>query len=157
MSIITKHWIWFTRSLHALTEFSYTYLLITGMSFINSFKRSKNCATWSEKSLAAAVTTVHSGLTSVRKTSTWYGIPRSILNERIKSGKTDKRLGRHATFTQEQERDIVNRLIRLSVKPQMIRLEAFVFSQEFNIPNRFNKKTVLAGTKWLWLFLQRNL
>lgn len=123
--------------------------------------RTKTRATWSEKSLAAAMTAVHSGLMSVRKASTRYGIPYTTLNDRIKSGKTGKVLGRPATFTQDQERDLVDRLIRLNdqgkpLTSQIIRREAFGFSKDLNIPNNFNKKTERAGLDWLKMFLKRH-
>lgn len=124
-------------------------------------RRSKKRAAWTEKSLSAAMSAVCNGRKSTYTASTRYGIPKTTLRRRIKSGKIDKTLGRHATFSQDQERDLVDRLIGLSElgKPltsQTIRLEAFDFSQELNIPNNFNKILELAGKDWLRLFLKRN-
>lgn len=57
---------------------------------------------------------VCNGRMSTYTASTRYGIPKTTLRRRIKSGKIDKTLGRHATFSQDQERDLVDRLIGLS-------------------------------------------
>lgn len=73
-----------------------------------------------------------------------------------------KRLGRHAIFTRDQEREFVNCIVKFSklglipLTSNMIRAQAFAFCQKYNIPNNFSKKFQMAGKSWLQMFLKRN-
>lgn len=108
-----------------------------------------------------AVRDVHNGI-SVLNASRWYGIPKSTLRLHVDNGIITKRLGRHTTFTEDQERNFVNLITKFSelgkipLTSKMIRAQAFAYCNKFNIPNNFNKQTQMAGKSWLKLFLQNN-
>lgn len=132
--------------------------LIDQSSTSNSKKKR---ATWSEDSLLKAILDVRNGL-SILSASRRHGIPKSTLRLHIDNGITAKRLGRHTTFTEDQERHFVNLIIKFSelgeipLTSKMIRVQAFAYCNKFNIPNNFNKNTQMAGKSWLKLFLKNN-
>lgn len=121
----------------------------------------KKRATWSEESLANAIHDIRNGL-SVSNASTQYGIPKSTLRLHMDNGIIAKRLGRHTTFSEDQERDFVSLITKFSelgiipLTSKMIRIQAFAYCNKFNIPNHFNKKAQMAGKAWLQLFLKNN-
>lgn len=104
------------------------------------------------------MTAIMRGMSST-EASVRYGIPQRTLQYHMASGIMIK--GHRTTLTQEQEVDLVNRLMRCAklgtpITSKIIRLEAFAYCKEFNIPNTFNKKEKIAGLTWLHSFLQRN-
>lgn len=121
----------------------------------------KKRAVWSEESLLQAIRDVHSGI-SVKNASNKHGVPQSTLRFHIDNGILSKRLGRHATFTEDQERDFVNLITKFSelgvipLTSKMIRIQAFAYCNRFNIANIFNKKNQMAGKTWLKYFLKNN-
>lgn len=98
---------------------------------------------------------------STYKAAAQYGIPRRTLRNHLEIGIFKRTSGRNAVFTKEQEREFVNHVIQFSelgipITPKMIRIQAFKFCQDLNIPNNFNEQSGLAGKGWLRLFLRRN-
>lgn len=126
------------------------------------FKRGKR-PPWSTDSLVAALTAVRKGHLSTYKAAAHYGIPRRTLRNHLEARYfgIEKSPVRNAVFTREQEREFVNHVIQFSelgipITPKMLRIQAFKFCQELNIPNNFNEESGLAGKGWLRLFLRRN-
>lgn len=92
---------------------------------------------------------INSELTQ-REAAIRYKIPRTTLRNHLKSGKTTKKLGRDPILSKSQESDLVERIIKFSkigmpLTPQVIRTQAFKFSEKQGIENSFNKQTGSAG------------
>ncbi|XP_046975196.1 uncharacterized protein LOC124541384 [Vanessa cardui] len=118
-------------------------------------------AKWSEHQITCAVRAVQRNILSQREAARRYNIPRRTLRNHLKTGSMERKLGRAATLTPEQEDDLVSRIIRLAevgmpLTPKLVRKQAYVFCKKNNIPNRFSDTTSTAGRKWLKLFLKRH-
>ncbi|XP_047535783.1 uncharacterized protein LOC125070127 [Vanessa atalanta] len=118
-------------------------------------------AKWSEHQITCAVRAVQRNILSQREAAKRYNIPRRTLRNHLKTGSMERKLGRAATLTPEQEEDLVGRIIRLAevgmpLTPKLVRKQAFVFCKKNSIPNRFSDTTSTAGRKWLKLFLKRH-
>ncbi|KAF2886960.1 hypothetical protein ILUMI_19213 [Ignelater luminosus] len=90
------------------------------------------------------------------------GIPFSTLQRRIKKKKfSTPTLGRHATFTQEQENVLSERILLLSntfhgLTRSQVRTPAFQYAEHLKLPHNFNEDTKMAGRDWIDAFLKRN-
>ncbi|KAJ8945036.1 hypothetical protein NQ318_019031 [Aromia moschata] len=89
------------------------------------------------------------------------GIPRTTLRNHIKSGNEKRILGRKPLLSEEQERELESRIIKMSrvglpLTPRTVRRSVFRFCQESNIPHRFNNEKALAGFTWYKSFLKRH-
>lgn len=116
---------------------------------------------WEEKDLIAAVRAVERGLLSTYSASARYKIPRRTIRNHLQSGSLKKSLGRKSILSQEQEDDLVQRLIKfgqigLPLTPGILRRQVYKFCETKNIPHCFNKRTGLAGRDWIKAFLKRN-
>ncbi|KAK9879726.1 hypothetical protein WA026_006786 [Henosepilachna vigintioctopunctata] len=65
-------------------------------------------------------------------------------------------------MNEAQECDLVNRIIRfankgMSITPMLIRSQAFIFSEKYELKHNFNKDIGLASKDWLKMFLKRHL
>lgn len=76
-------------------------------------ENNKKRALWPSRNLSLALEGIRAGH-SQREMSQRYGIPRRTLRNHIKSGKTDKKLGRSSLLTLAQEAELVNRLVRFA-------------------------------------------
>lgn len=120
----------------------------------------KKRGSWTLKQLEDAMTAVRGGM-SQRAAAARYSIPRRTLVNHLKSGKVEKQIGRRTILTKEQETDLATRIKRLAavglpLKPKSIRHQAYVFCDENDIPNKFNRSKKRAGKDWLKLYLKRN-
>lgn len=118
-------------------------------------------AQWTEDNLRAALAAIERGQLTQRAAAERYKIPRRTLRNHINFKSTIKRLGRSSILTIDQEKDLVQRIIRFAiigvpVTPKVIRRQAFLFCENYNIKNNFNKDSGIAGKDWLKLFLKRN-
>ncbi|KAI4466073.1 helix-turn-helix psq domain [Holotrichia oblita] len=76
-------------------------------------KETHKRATWTTEQLNLSLQALQRGA-SQREVSARYGIPRRTLRNHLKSGIPDKGLGRRSILSVDQEKDLVQRLIRLS-------------------------------------------
>lgn len=118
-------------------------------------------AQWTEDNLRAALAAIERGQLTQRAVAERYNIPRRTLRNHINSKSTIKRLGRSSILTIDQEKDLVQRIIRFAnigvpVTPKVIRRQAFLFCENYDIKHNFNKDSGIAGKDWLKMFLKRN-
>jgi len=79
----------------------------------------------------------------------------------MKSGRSDKRMGRNSVLTNEQERDFVHRIIRFNevgmpLSTAMLRRYVYQFCERNGISTPFSAQKGMAGKDWLKAFLKRN-
>jgi len=122
-------------------------------------KRTKR-APWTEDMLTKALTAVKDGM-SQRDAAEQFHIPRRTLRNHIKSGIARKTLGRKCVLTQDQEEDLVSRIIRYSevgmpVTVRMLGRYVYQFCEENNITTPFNDHACTAGKDWIKAFLKRH-
>ncbi|KAJ2937824.1 hypothetical protein O0L34_g17800 [Tuta absoluta] len=121
----------------------------------------KKRAQWTSQQMENAVKMVERGILSTYTAAARYNIPRKTLRNHLQSGSTERKLGRSAILSSEQEAGLVRRIVRLAdvgvpLTPKMLRIQAYSFSKIMNIPNSFNDVNNTAGKKWLRLFLKRH-
>ncbi|CAB3235361.1 unnamed protein product [Arctia plantaginis] len=131
-------------------------------SRINSSERKRRGAGWSQEDLVKALHDIGSGQISQNAAAKKYNIPRRTLRNHLKTGSTEKIIGRKAIFTEKQEREFAESIKKNTSKgtpltPKMIRQQAFLYCKRHNIKNNFNNKTSMAGRAWLERFLERNI
>lgn len=83
-------------------------------------------ALWSEDDLIAAVRAVQRGTLSTYKAAERYKVPRRTIRNNLQSGSLKKRLGRKPILNDEEEAQLVQRIIRYSemglpVTPRILR------------------------------------
>lgn len=118
-------------------------------------------AQWTQESLTSAMNAVRLGRIGQREASRRFKIPRRTLRNHLLSGKGERKLGRSSILTQEQEKDLVNRIIRLAevgypYTVRNVRRQVYRFVELNNIRHNFNKNEEMAGRGWSKLFLKRN-
>lgn len=111
--------------------------------------------------MSSAIKAVRQGRLGQRAAATRFNIPRRTLRNHLESGKEEGKLGRSSILTQEQERDLVNRIIRLAevgypYTKRSVRRQVYRFVELNNIKHKFNKNEEMAGRGWTKLFLKRN-
>ena len=122
--------------------------------------RDKKRAKWSENDLQSAMTAVISGC-SQRLAASRFNIPRRTLRNHIYSGSTGKTLGRKNVLTDEQERELTERILRYSeiglplTKP-IVKSYVYDFCHKNKIHNPFNASKKLAGRYWLENYMKRH-
>lgn len=125
------------------------------------YTRFTNKATWDVESLNAAVSAVVNKGKSVNFASKHFGIPRTTLRDRLKTGNTVRsQMGRKTIFSQEQEQSIANHVLLMAkmfygITPIELRRVAYEFAEINNIKHPFNTDTRLAGRDWYEGFLRR--
>ncbi|KAK9886487.1 hypothetical protein WA026_016769 [Henosepilachna vigintioctopunctata] len=72
-----------------------------------------------------------------------------------------RRLERRSIMNEAQECDFVNRIIRfahigMSLTPMLIRRQAFIFCEKYELKHNFNKDIGIASKGWLKMFLKRH-
>ncbi|XP_063633730.1 uncharacterized protein LOC134804559 [Cydia splendana] len=118
-------------------------------------------ALWSEDALASAVQAVQRGILSTYKAAARYGVPRRTIRNHLKSGNLKKTLGRKTILNNDQETDLVNRIIRfadigLPVTTRILRRLVYKFCEVNDIKHSFNKNMRLAGKDWYKAFMKRH-
>ncbi|XP_045509196.1 uncharacterized protein LOC123704756 isoform X3 [Colias croceus] len=111
--------------------------------------RKKRGESWTEDTMRAAINAIQRGQLTQRAASEKYNIPRRTLRDHLKDGNAKKRFGRKPVFSENQEADLVARIIRFAkigmpLTPKFIKKQAFLFCEK------------AAGKDWLRSFLKRN-
>lgn len=124
------------------------------------YTRKTERKSWSSDNLKTAIEAVNGG-SSIRKAARDFNIPETTIRDNMKRALPSDSLGRKATFTPEQEQELVNHVIKLAnlfygVTPLGLRKIAYDFAAKNNIEHRFNDQKQLAGKDWLYLFIKRN-
>ncbi|XP_063245200.1 uncharacterized protein LOC134546350 [Bacillus rossius redtenbacheri] len=117
-------------------------------------------AKWTADQLVAALAAFRNGM-PVAAVAREYNIPRRTLRNHILSGSSEKKLGRRALLTDQEESLLCNRIFRLGevgvpLNAQLLRRSVYSFCELNSINHPFNKNSQMAGKKWLKLFLQRH-
>lgn len=124
-------------------------------------KRTTKIASWSVEVMDAALGAIRNG-TSIRSASKQYGVPYSSIRDRLRTGIcTAPKLGRSATFTPEQEKEIATQVLLLSklfygVSQIELRRLVYEYAERNKINHRFNTVRKIAGADWMYGFLRRN-
>ena len=118
-------------------------------------------AQWTQEQMQNAINAVNDGELSQRDAADRFRIPRRTLRNHIKSGKIEKKLGRSAVLTKEQEDQFSQRIIRLCeiglpLTPILVRRSVFKFCVDNNITHPFPVAKEVAGKDWLYAFMKRN-
>jgi hypothetical protein len=99
---------------------------------------------------------------SQKKASKVFRIPRTTLQRYIHGGCDKKqKLGRRPLLSEQQESDLVERIIRLArvgypLRPPGIRRFVFKFCMDNHIRNPFSKSGKTAGKRWFYAFMKRH-
>lgn len=113
-----------------------------------------------EDQLAAARASIARGV-SIRQAAKEIGFHESTLRDRLKKGGGTK-LGRfRATFSSEQEKEVVDHCIDLDKRffgltLKSLRFLLYKFAEENNLPHQFSAKAQLAGRDFTRAFMKRN-
>lgn len=115
---------------------------------------------WTTDSMKQALEAIKAGR-SQRDVATQFKISRRTLRNHMKSGRSDKRMGRNSVLTNEQERDFVHRIIRFNevgmpLSTAMLRRYVYQFCERNGISTPFSAQKGMAGKDWLKAFLKRN-
>lgn len=115
---------------------------------------------WSQEQLENAIESVTSGM-SVKKASETHNIPRRTLRNHIKSGSKKKSTGRKTTLTDNEEKELVERIIRFCdigfpLTRKMIQAYVYEYAIQNNLENQFSKTRQMAGRVWMDSFLKRH-
>ncbi|XP_069357442.1 protein tramtrack, beta isoform-like isoform X2 [Maniola hyperantus] len=120
----------------------------------------RSYAKWSRASLIAAMEQVEKGYLTTNKAARWFDIPRRTLFNHLKSGSTAKQFGRKSILNEDQQLELVNKIIEkaksgTTITNTLIRKEAFLYCEEQNITHQFDRKQRMAGKCWLSVFVNR--
>ncbi|KAJ8936241.1 hypothetical protein NQ318_006167 [Aromia moschata] len=126
-----------------------------------NYKRQTDRKSWSSDNLKRAIEAIKGGC-SIRKTGRDFLIPESTLRDKLKFRSAHNiALGRKATFTPEQEQELVEHVVKLAklfygVTPLGVRKIAYDFASKSGINHNFSNAKQVAGKNWFYLFLKRN-
>lgn len=117
-------------------------------------------ANWTSEMMEEAIDLLKQGK-SQRYVEKHCGIPRRTLRNHLKSGNTERKLGRKKLLTADQENELENRIIRLSevgvpLTPKQLRRCVYNFTKANSIENKFNVQKEMAGKDWFQRFLKRH-
>lgn len=129
---------------------------------VSNYKRKTNQGNWSEANLNMAIFECTNG-TKISTAASLYNIPFTTLYRRIKSGRTDKQLGRfRPIFSITHEKELIDYLKDMdAVFYGLTRYDfknlVYSYAKLNNIqyPNSWDKNKS-AGNDWLVCFLKRN-
>ncbi|XP_072940122.1 uncharacterized protein [Epargyreus clarus] len=99
---------------------------------------------------------------SKRSVAEHFGMAESTLRKRLKYSDPPTKLGRYeTTFSCEVEKEFKKHLnildnMYFGLTAKGLRGLAFEYAKVYNIPNRFNAESKLAGKEWLRCFLKRH-
>jgi hypothetical protein len=115
---------------------------------------------WATEALEQTLKAIEAGR-SQREAAAQFKISRRTLRNHIKSGSAVKQMGRNSVLTVEQERDLVQRIIRFNdvgmpLSTSMLRSYVYQFCEKNEISTPFNAQKGMAGKDWLKAFLKRN-
>ncbi|KAJ8718880.1 hypothetical protein PYW07_016436 [Mythimna separata] len=118
---------------------------------------------WTEQDLREAMSAVQWGTMTKKAASDYYGISIPALTHHLKTGSTVKKTGRSRILNEEQEKELVKRLLslctgdsRVSLTPKLVRSQAFKFCEENDVRHNFNLNKGLAGADWYNGFMNRH-
>lgn len=116
---------------------------------------------WNPENLKAALEAIRSG-SKIKTAARNFSIPESTIRDRLKLGENyDPPMGRKATFTKEEEKEMVSFITVMAKKfygitQQQLRKLAYDFAVAKNIKNIFSSEKRMAGKCWVYSFLKRN-
>lgn len=125
---------------------------------VYNYKRKTDRAKWSEDNLRRAI--LEANRTNILNGSRMYGIPYATLHRHVKSGCTEKKLGRFSTvFTPEEETELLNYVHKMdSIFYGLTRVEFLKLAGEFarkkGKGERFKEN--VAGKGWFKNFKLRH-
>lgn len=123
--------------------------------------RKTNRGLWDCNAMDNAIRAVAGGM-SIRQASRRFDVPYTTLNERSKSGCfTSPCLGRKATFSKDQEKEIADHVIKLArmfygLSTMELRKIVFEYAERNQIANTFNRVERTAEKEWVHNFIKRN-
>lgn len=119
-------------------------------------------STWSASNLEKALQLVSSKKMSQKKASQRFGIPRTTLRRYTQNQvSTKKKLGRPPFLNEQQEKDLVERILRLAsvgfpITSASVRRSVFTYCLKNKIKNPFNQFRRSAGKDWFRSFMKRH-
>lgn len=118
-------------------------------------------ALWSEDDLVAAVRAVQCGRLSTYKAAERYKVPRRTIRNHLQTASLKKTLGRKPLLNEEQEAELVSRIVRfaaigLPITSQILRRLVFKFCETNAINHPFNQQAKVAGKDWFRTFMKRH-
>ena len=125
------------------------------------YERKTQKGQWTQEQLQKALDAIKSGK-KIRQVARTFGIHEATLRTRLKAKNTEgPKLGRNPTFSNEQENEIKDHVIKMAklfygISCFQLRKIAFEYAEANKIPNNFDKTCRLAGKDWVALFLKRN-
>lgn len=124
--------------------------------------RTTNKCHWSNERMKLAIKAFQDGREGIRSAARRFEVPVTSLYDRIKKGVFyEARMGRTTTFTEDQENEIVQHLLKLSkmfygLTPLQFRRAVFSYAEKMSIPHKFNKSKQEAGKDWMYGFMERH-
>ncbi|XP_071555743.1 uncharacterized protein [Temnothorax nylanderi] len=129
----------------------------------NTKKNKRKLRAWKASELQSALRSItHGPKLKIRQAGRQFGIPESTLRMHLKNfGELRETLGRKPTFTAQEEAELVGHILRLAGMNNGIAFQdlcrvVFEFAEAKRIKHYFNKKSKMAGRRWLYRFLKRN-
>lgn len=125
------------------------------------YKRKTDRASYSEDKIQNAIAAIKSGR-SIREVGKSFNIAEATLRFRMRHREnTNMKLGRKPVFTEEQESDLGNHVLKLAklffgISKVELRKLAYSFAEANNVKHNFDKSSKMAGKDWLEGFLARN-
>lgn len=129
---------------------------------VRHYERKTDRCSWEQSNLNRAIAAVENGELSQSEAAKEYDIPKSTLNDRLKSQNFKKPLtGRKSVFTSEMEQELKNHAVTMSdayfgLTSRGLRKLAYQFAEELKLNHPFNKEKQMAGEDWLQSFLSRH-
>lgn len=117
-------------------------------------------AKWTDEMMEEALHLLRLGH-SQESVSQRTGIPRRTIRNHLKSGSTKRVLGAKPILTEQQENDLVEKIIRFAQRgfpltAKVVRRSVYRFCEQLNVNHKFNKEKQLAGKEWYRSFLRRH-
>ncbi|KAJ8979708.1 hypothetical protein NQ317_015532 [Molorchus minor] len=112
--------------------------------------------------MQAALEAVNNGR-KIKEVARSFMLPESSIRDRLKKGEYyDPRLGRKATFSKEDEKELADHIITLAktffgITQQQLRKLAYEFAATKNIKHIFSREKGMAGKCWVYAFLKEIL
>lgn len=119
---------------------------------------------WDPESMKSALTAIRDG-SKIKTAAKMYGVPESTVRDRLKFGENGEdynpSMGRKATFSKEEEKEIVEFITEMAkrfygITQLQLRKLAYDFAVAKNIKNIFSSEKGMAGKCWVYSFLKRN-
>ena len=112
--------------------------------------------------LKNAIQDVKNKKLSLGKAATIYSVPKSTIHDYLKKEvMKEPKTGRKTLFSEEQERELEDYIIKCSklfygLSIEMVRKIAFKFAEVNNLKHNFDKTSQMAGKDWFYGFKKRH-